>query len=171
MDTIDTERYRTARKRIWAAIVDGIVFMPLLFVDRYFIRSEPNLLILVFWNIFRIFLPIFYSIVAHYKYGRTIGKWVARIKVLDVSEASNITLRQAILRDSVYLSFEVAGLVYYGFWAFTTREPGYLLNDFIDFSSTPFFIWTLLEIISMLTNEKRRAIHDFIARTVVVRAE
>ena len=31
------------------------------------------------------------------------------------------------------------------------------------------FGWTLLEVLTMLTNAKRRAIHDFIAGTVVVR--
>jgi uncharacterized RDD family membrane protein YckC len=29
--------------------------------------------------------------------------------------------------------------------------------------------WYLLEVITMLTNDKRRAVHDFIAGTVVVR--
>lgn len=168
---IDTERYRTARKRIWAAIVDYIVFMPLLFVDRYFLFSETNLFILVAWNIFRIFLPVFYFIIAHYRYGRTIGKWVARIKVLDVSETRNLSLKQAFLRDSVYLSVLLIGLLYYGFWAFETGEPGYLLNDYSDFAGSPYGVWLLLEIITMLVNSKRRAIHDFIAKSVVVRAE
>ncbi len=31
------------------------------------------------------------------------------------------------------------------------------------------FIWFGVEIITMLTNEKRRALHDFIARSVVVK--
>ena len=38
-----------------------------------------------------------------YKYGMTIGKWVAGIKVIDVSESKNITLRQAFLRDIVFV--------------------------------------------------------------------
>lgn len=168
---IDTERYRTARKRIWAAIVDYIVFMPLLFVDRYFLFSRPNVSTLVIWKIFITFLPVFYSIFAHYRYGRTIGKWVARVKVLDVSETRNLGLKQSFLRDGVYLSLLLIGLLYYGFWAFRTAEPGYLLNDYGYFAGSPYGVWLLLEIITMLVNSKRRAVHDFIANSVVVRAE
>jgi uncharacterized RDD family membrane protein YckC len=168
---IDTEKYRTGRKRIWAAIVDYILFMPLLFVDLNLLTSEANIFILIAWNIFRIFLPVFYSIIAHYKYGRTVGKWVARVKVIDVSETRNITLKQAILRDGVYLLFLLAGLLYFGFLALTSGEAGYLLNNYVDFAWSPYGIWILLEIITMLVNSKRRAVHDFIAKTVVVRAE
>jgi uncharacterized RDD family membrane protein YckC len=168
---IDTERYRTARKRIWAAIVDYILFMPLLFVDCYFLFSDTNVFIVIAWNVFTTFLPIFYSIFAHYRYGRTIGKWVARVKVLDVSETRNLSLKQAFLRDGVFLSLELIGLLYYGFWAIKTGEPGYLLHNFIDFPISPFGLWTLLEIITMLANSKRRAVHDYIAGSVVVRAE
>jgi uncharacterized RDD family membrane protein YckC len=32
-------------------------------------------------------------------------------------------------------------------------------------------LWFLLEIATMLTNEKRRAVHDFIAGSVVIRDE
>lgn len=33
----------------------------------------------------------------------------------------------------------------------------------------PCLIWYFLELVTMLTNRKRRALHDFIAGTVVVR--
>ena len=32
-------------------------------------------------------------------------------------------------------------------------------------------IWTVLEILTMLTNDKRRALHDYIAGTVVVKVD
>ena len=168
---MDTEKYRTGLKRLWAAIVDGIVFMPFLLVDRFLLSPTTNKNILIGWQTFTIFIPIFYSIISHYKYGQTIGKWVAGIKVLDIGETRNITLKQSFLRDGVYLLVELVGLFYYCFLTFKTGEKQYLLNDFTDFASTPFFVWTLLELVTMLTNSKRRAIHDFIAKSVVVRTE
>ena len=69
------------------------------------------------------------------------------------------------------LLIELGGLVYFFIMSQSTGDYSYLLNNLHDFSSTPFFVWTLLEIITMLTNSKRRAIHDFLAKSVVVRTK
>lgn len=168
---MDTEKYRTARKRIWATIVDAIVFMPFLLVDGYLLTRTTNEYILVAWNIFTVFVPIFYFIIAQYKYGQTIGKWVASVKVVDVSETRNLTLKQSILRIGVYLAAVLVGFLYYCFLALQTGDIGYLLNDFKELAGTPYFIWFLLEFITLLADRKRRAIHDRVARSVVIRTE
>ncbi len=168
---MDTERYRTGQKRIWAAIVDGIVFMPFLLVNRFFISPTTNEYLIMGWQTFTVFIPILYSIIAHYKYGQTIGKWVAGVKVLDISEAKTINLRQSLLRDSFYLVVELIGFCYYLFLIVKNGDTQYFFDGFNEFASTPFFIWTLLELITMFTNNKRRAIHDFLAKSVVVRPE
>jgi uncharacterized RDD family membrane protein YckC len=167
----ETERYRTGAKRFWAAIVDGIVFMPFLLVERFFIGPLTNEYVIITWVIFTIFIPIIYSIYLHYKYGQTFGKWAAGIKVLDISESKTINLSQSILRDSFYLVVELFGFLYFLFMVIKTGETPYLVSEFNDFAGTPVLIWTLLELITMLTNSKRRAIHDFLAKSVVVRTE
>ena len=167
----ETEKYRTGAKRIWAAIVDGIVFMPFLLVDRFLISPTTNEYAIITWVTFTIFIPIIYSIFLHYKYGQTIGKWVAGLKVIDISETNTITLRQSIWRDSFYLIVELLGFIYFLFMVIKTGETQYLITEFNDFAGTPFLIWTLLELVTMLTNSKRRALHDFLAKTVVVRTE
>ena len=151
-----------------AAIIDGIVFMPLLFVDKWLYSSIQNPTILISWLIFNSFLPIVYSIVLHYKYGYTIGKWVARVKVLDVSETRTLTLRQAIIRDVVLLLVQMVGIVYILFEGHYISQNSFI-TEYDNFTGTALFIWTIAELISMLTNDKRRAVHDFIARSVVVR--
>ena len=168
---MDTEKYRTGLKRIWAAIVDGIVFMPFLLVDRFLISPTTNEYLIIGWQTFTVFIPIFYSIILHYKYGQTIGKWVAGVKVLDISEIKTISLRQSVLRDSFYLTVELIGFLYFIYMVFKTEDTQYFFDGFKDFAGTPFFIWTLLELITMLANSKRRAIHDFLAKSVVVRSE
>jgi uncharacterized RDD family membrane protein YckC len=163
------EKYRTGLKRIGAAIVDGIVFIPLLLLEQWLFRSTQNTAILISWTIFSAFLPIFYTIILHYKYGQTIGKWVVEVKVLDVGETRRITLTQSILREIFYLSVETIGMGYFLFLAVKGNNFTPSIQDFKDFSGTALWIWNLLEIITMLTNSKRRAIHDFIARSVVIR--
>ena len=168
---MNTEKYRTGQKRIWAAIVDGILFMPFLLVDRFLISPTTNEYLIISWQTFTVFIPIFYSIIAHYKYGQTIGKWVAGVKVLDISETKTINLRQSILRDSFYLTVELIGFFYFIFMVVKNGDTQYFFDGFNDFAGTPFLIWTLLELITMFTNTKRRAIHDFLAKSVVVRTE
>jgi len=108
----DTERYRTARKRLWAAIVDSILFMPLLLVARYLVYPTNNENLIIAWQTFMVFIPLVYSIIGHYKYGQTVGKWAADIKVLDKTESKLITLGQSFVRDSFYVAVETAGFIY-----------------------------------------------------------
>lgn len=168
---MDTEKYRTGLKRLWAAIVDGIVFLPFLLVEQWIYKTTSNISVLFAWATFVAFTPLIYSVVLHYKYGQTIGKWVATVKVLDISEKRKLTLRQAILRDSFYLLVVTVGFVYYVLLLTRTDDPQAILTDYSNFSDNPVFWWTLIEIITMLTNSKRRAVHDFLAKSVVIRTE
>jgi uncharacterized RDD family membrane protein YckC len=166
---MDNQKYHTGLKRFGAAIVDGIVFMPLLLVDQLLPGKTDNNSIIILWTIFKTFLPLFYSIFAHYKYGQTIGKWVAGVKVLDISETKTITLRQSILRDSFYLAIEITGLLYFMFLILQNGKTEYILDNYINFSDQPILWWTIIELISMLLNPKRRAVHDLLARSVVIK--
>ena len=39
---MDTKKYRTGLKRLWAAIIDGIVFMPLLLFEQWIYKTTNN---------------------------------------------------------------------------------------------------------------------------------
>lgn len=71
--SMDNQKYQTGFKRLGAAIVDGIVFMPLLLIEKWLVGKTDNNSIIISWSIFTTFLTLFYSIFAHYKYGQTIG--------------------------------------------------------------------------------------------------
>jgi uncharacterized RDD family membrane protein YckC len=166
---MENEKYRNGLKRIWAAIVDVIVFLPLLLVEQWIFRTTQSATLILSWLILTAFLPIIYSIILHYKYGQTIGKWVVGVRLIDINGTRKISFKQSVLRDILYLTVEVIGLFYFLFLMSQASDPKYLFNDYNNFSEAPLFIWTLLELISMLTNSKRRALHDFLAKTVVVR--
>lgn len=168
---MDTEKYQTGLKRLWAALIDGIVFLPLQLVEQWIYKTTSNTSILFAWVTFVAFVPLVYSVILHYQYGQTIGKWVATVKVLDISETRRLTLLQAMIRDSFYLTVAITGFVYYGFLLTRTDNPEAVLTDYLSFSDNPVVWWTLTELITMLTNSKRRAVHDFLAKSVVVRTE
>jgi uncharacterized RDD family membrane protein YckC len=168
---MDEMKYSTGLKRFWAALVDGIIFLPLILIG-YWIFKEPRHIYAEFaWNAFLIFASALYVTSLHYKFGQTYGKWVVGIQVLDVGETRKLTLRQAVLRDIFAWILAITGTLYYGYLIFRNNTEHSLINDYAEFGNTPFWIFTLIELVTMLTNRKRRALHDFIAGSVVVRTK
>lgn len=167
MNTPGINRYHTGFKRLLAAIIDGIIFVPFAFLEEWIVKNTAHLAIVVSCTILIALLPLIYSIFLHYKYGQTLGKWLAGVKVLDLSETRFLTLKQAVFRDGFFLIVEVIGLFYFLLQA---NKSDYLQNDYNnDFAAQPIFWWTIIELVTMLTNQKRRAIHDWIAKSVIVR--
>jgi uncharacterized RDD family membrane protein YckC len=120
-----------------------------------------------------------YSIALHTKYGQTVGKMVCKVRVVDCKTEGPIDFSQALLRDALPLIMLGILLVYQSLRVITGKVTvGRLaqpeeLQDIGNISPWLFLgipmIWFVLEIVTMLTNERRRALHDFIAGTVVVR--
>lgn len=162
------DKYHTAGKRIWAAIVDGIVFMPLMLLDNWMQQTGSGPIVFG-WATLYLLGPVLYSIIMHYRTGQTIGKWVAGIRVVDISECKNLSLKQSIARDSVYLLIALITLSYYAIKAVGADSAEEEIGSFLSISDNLMMIWALAEIITMFTNEKRRAIHDYLAQSVVVR--
>lgn len=164
-------KYHTGFRRLGAAIIDGIIFTPFLMMDLWILNQTDNVWIIFVWTAFNAALYYLYSIFFHYKFGRTIGKWVVGIKVLDSSETKLLSLRQAFLRDSLYLVIQIIGLLYFLFLVTKTGDLDIIIMDYRNFIDYSFLCWMLLELLSMLTNDKRRAIHDWLAGSVVIVAK
>ena len=163
-------QYETRLKRLWAAVVDAIVFMPFLLIGSQIYSWTENNTILISWTLFTTFCPVAYNIILNYKYGQTVGKWVAGVKIVDVSEVKNINLRQAIIRISFHLGIILTGLFYCSYQAIRTGEVDYLFNNYYTvFGNIPAITLFLVEFVCLMTNPKRRALHDFIAGSTVVR--
>lgn len=165
------ERYHTFWQRFWAGVVDGFVFLPLSIADGYLSNEERGVFVLVVWTLFFRASFLVYSVLMHARFGQTLGKMAMRIKVMDVGEDRTPTLREAVMRDIGWIVMEVLML---GLFFSAVFQPGFDMMEFI--SSKAYTIlalgalaWMVLELVTMLTNAKRRALHDFIAGTVVVR--
>jgi uncharacterized RDD family membrane protein YckC len=57
------------------------------------------------------------------------------------------------------------------FLVLQTGKTEYILIDYRNFVNQPILWWTIIELITMCTNAKRRAVHDFLAKSVVVRTQ
>jgi len=148
--------------------VDGIVFMPISYFDRWVYSNVHWNGVLVIWFVFASSLPYLYNVLMHGKYGQTIGKMATKVKVVDVSLAK-LSMRQAFLRDSVYIAL-TTGAVIIGIPGIIAggnsyRNPNTVSERILVYTS---LAWFVVELVTMLTNSKRRAFHDFIAGSVVV---
>ncbi len=166
------ERYQTFWPRFIAAFIDGFVMWPIGFLLSYATNSNIGVIVIL-GNLLNNLAPYIYSVLLHGNYGQTLGKMVMGVKVVDAKSEDGIDLKQAFLRDSVPIALMI-GIYCYAAILLTGFEHVDLATDFAALAPVFFLgfltiLWTIVEILSMLFNEKSRAVHDFIAKTVVVR--
>lgn len=113
------------------------------------------------------------------KWGSSPGKYMVGIRVKTLA-LGKIGWKEALLRNSVLIVFQFA-MVAWGFGVvmeipsesfskMTYFQRGNLQMSTLGFKALLLLInaWTLSEMVVLLFNKKKRALHDFIAGTVVV---
>lgn len=164
-------KYSTFWRRFFANTIDGLVFIPILFIESRLFNFEFSSSNTTF-QMFNSIQFVIYAIIMHGLCGQTIGKMICNVKVVDHETEYDISMRQSIRRSSVdiFLTLTFALLI-----SITSIVPT-ANNDYsillgVGILSLAFasIAWTLSEFISMLFNKKRRALHDFIGQTVVIR--
>jgi uncharacterized RDD family membrane protein YckC len=162
------DRYSTFFDRLGSNFVDGMVIGILGFVLKHLHLTDSieSVTLLSVIGFFSGIFPFLYNIVLHASGGQTIGKMFMRIKVFDKSEKKVISFTQAFLRDSV----PIAAIIIMDF-ILPEIWPGniILILAAIRFVLILLIVWSMLEVVTLLFNRKRRALHDYIAGTVVLK--
>jgi len=113
-----------------------------------------------------------YVIVMHGEFGQTIGKMLMNVKVLDHLTESDIDIKQALRRESVNLIINILWASIILFVTISVETTGSITATFsymvIGFTLV-IMLWGISEFVTMLFNVKRRSLHDYIGRTVVIR--
>jgi len=163
-------RYQTFWKRIIATLIDGLVFLPMIILNFWIVDAEVSDRIYFVVALVEAIFGIGYSVLLHWKYGQTLGKMVVKVRVLDISEKP-INFWQALLRDVAYIT---DGVLYLAVML-TLFEVGYsrtmLFESIGLYLSIPILVWLAIDTVVCIKNRKYRALHDFIAGTVVVRLD
>ena len=99
------------------------------------------------------------------RFGQTVGKMATNVKIVSAKDETQlIGYRGAFLRDLPLFIVQAIGVLYVVVSDDISHESaGALILAFATLT------WLIAELISMLTNPRRRAIHDFIAGSVVVK--
>jgi uncharacterized RDD family membrane protein YckC len=161
------EKYQTFFPRFVALLIDSFIMLPIGISDDWFRQAEfPPLFFYVWIPLSALVSPV-YRILMHAACGQTLGKMALNVKVLDASEEP-IKYKQAIAREIPQMMFNI-GVIYIGI-AFLGENPE-AENVKSAYGTLAGFatIWGLADILTFLFNNKRRALHDFIAGTVVVK--
>jgi len=159
------KEYSTFGDRFGAMFIDGILIQVLSYIPWLFSQfgisayNQTSGIILTF-------LPYAYTIALHALYGQTFGKMLMNIKVYDVNENSDCSFKQALLRDIVPVTFLT--LLFSLSFLEISLNPSLMITISLMLGFIV-FIWSILEVITILFNSKRRAIHDYIARTTVLK--
>jgi uncharacterized RDD family membrane protein YckC len=111
-----------------------------------------------------------YSVIGHRLYGKTVGKHVMKVIVLDNQTEMLISWKQAIIRDifPIVANTSAAAIDIHMIANGISELPA-AVGVFYQVLFYSGLIWLILEIVTALTNDRRRAFHDLIAGTVVVK--
>jgi uncharacterized RDD family membrane protein YckC len=161
------KRYSTFWPRFWEGSADALIFWPLTVLTTALGLYWRTPAMVVGTLLVQNGAQWIYSVWMHGKYGQTVGKMVCKVRILDAKTEKPITYWQAFLRDAVPIAFTVAYLPSQIRTVLHPVAKGVTKPDMLFVSI--FMIWFIIEVVTMLTNDKRQALHDFIAGTVVVR--
>jgi uncharacterized RDD family membrane protein YckC len=167
---------------VWARfaslVLDGLLWMPIALGVSYAASRSPSWGIVLFPAALVSF--VIYQVGFHARYGATVGKMILRIRVVR-TDYSPIDLNAALKRSFVDAVFRL-GLATVSVQVLRSLGPvpvdslvelvkALQANKTYATLSNLESVWTLSEIATCLFHRQRRALHDLIAGTLVVRRE
>jgi uncharacterized RDD family membrane protein YckC len=163
-------KYNTFWRRLIAVVIDSLILWPIAFIDGY-VEDSANKVFFTIGELLLSAIYLTYFIFLHGKYGQTAGKKIMNIKVVDINESSLLGIRRALLRELPWLLSNIIIFTYLLIVVFliSHTELQQAKNNYNNLISGTACAWVLIELITMLTNYKRRAIHDYLAKSVVVK--
>lgn len=161
------EKYKTFLPRLVALLIDSFIMLPIGILDDWFRQAEfPPLFFYIWIPVSSLVFPV-YMIMMHASFGQTLGKMAMNVKVLDLSEKP-LKFKQAIWRETPQLVFNI-WTIFLGIGFLGQSPEAENVKMSYGVFGTFAMIWGLADIVAFFSNDKKRALHDFIAGTVVVK--
>lgn len=168
-------------RRIGAYLVDFVVFLPIIALCYFF--GEKSRLFYLYWFLPGTLIGLWFHVYLVYRYGGTPGKLLLRVKIA-MTDGSPVTVKASAIRYSVLLILSMFSSIALIMSTLSMSDDLYFSLGYLARSqrivemAPPWYrivsifmqIWIWGEFVTMLFNKKRRAVHDFIAGTVVIRS-
>jgi uncharacterized RDD family membrane protein YckC len=171
-------RYAGFWSRLVAGVIDLAVLVPCMAFGFWAMTASKlsALLLMLPLNA----LSLAYHVVLHARFGQTLGKMAAGVRVMKAS-GEPISWREAGLRSSVDMLLAVVGMASYAVmvarlpdvegglgWFEHSMRLTRLQPTWARWAGYVNQAWFWSEMVVLLFNEQKRALHDFIAGTVVI---
>lgn len=171
-------KYAGFWSRASAGFIDFIVFIPIVILHVYLLTfSKYSAIFTAIVSSFVVYAA--YNIYLHRRFGQTVGKMVMKIKVVRLN-GENISWKEAFLRSLfdvclailrvISMVIILIGIPPDSFSTLSHTDLSKIFRESLlySFCETSSDIWILSEMVILLFNKKKRALHDFIAGTVVI---
>ncbi|MDH4262985.1 MAG: RDD family protein [Spirochaetia bacterium] len=169
-------RYHTIGARIFSGLFDGIIYISLSVIIQFILlwyRHPISFLIELTLNILIIYI---YIIIMTAKFGGTLGKLFFNLNVVVCDSEIYISCLQSFKREILNIVAVLPRLIATAAIFFDYSREKFLAIAYPELTNF-WFILDLIVTVFLLTSEvgtallnsKRRALHDFIAGTIVVR--
>ena len=166
-------------ERFGAYWLDVILILPLAGLTLW--GNEQSRLFQLYYLIPGLIFNLWFHVYLVKRYGGTPGKLLLKIKIAKL-DGSNVGYQEAILRYSVLFTITLvmsAGFIPVilqmtdaEYFSMGWKERIFYMDEhapsWYDIANIVMNVWIWSEFLVMLTNKKRRALHDFIANTVVI---
>lgn len=180
LEGISDTLYGGFGERLGSLLLDSLIIMPVAFLTLYLNSMDKNLFFytlipnLVFQIGYHMYLPT--------RYGATPGKLIMGIQILRI-DGQEIGWKEAFMRHLVILLLTVFSSVLMIYCLLSADDATYQglswmkqSQYLMTFAPVLFLvytwvanIWTWGELIVLLTNPRKRALHDYMAGTVIVK--
>lgn len=182
IDGVSEDLYAGFWARFGSLLLDAVFVFPITFLVLYLNGLGKN--IFFYTVIPSLIFGLWYHIYLPKKYGGTPGKLAVGISIIRL-DGKLISWNEAILRHIVLFFITILGSIAMMISLLQVDEEifmnlGWLQQSQYLVALSPVFfalhkwvsnIWIWSELIVLLTNERKRAIHDFIAGTVIVKTK
>jgi len=168
-------------RRVGAAILDGLIMIPMGML-LFFLMYQTSRAYL-YWALPSVLVSLFYYVYLVQRFGGTPGKRIIGMRIT-MTDGSPVTTKAAVMRYAPLFVLQLLSLLSA---ILAAREPveGYESLGFLEKMqalqqgapgwnvaiTALTYIWWLGTIITLLANSRKRAAHDFIAGTVVLRTD
>ncbi|WP_028104827.1 RDD family protein [Pseudoduganella violaceinigra] len=166
--------------RVGAKIIDFLVMLPIVGLTIWLSAKSRSF---YFWAVIpSLLFAMFYSVYLVRRFGGTPGKLALKLRV-QMKDHSPVSFTAALIREAPLMLMGAASNLGLGMAAMQMDDATYMALGFMERSTMlvatgPGWVtivswlinaWTLVGAIVLLLNERRRAVHDFLAGTVVVK--
>lgn len=175
-------KYAGFWKRFGAYWLDFLILLPIAFLSL--LGNEQSRLFQAYYFVPGLLIGLWFHVYLVARYGGTPGKLLLKIKIAKV-DGSDVTYKEAMLRYSVLMVITIVmaaamipitlNMSNEFYFSMTWQKRAIFMSrnapSWYGYANIAMNIWVWSEFIVMLTNKRRRALHDFIAGTVVVHKE